>query len=113
MLFIAPILADLVASSPPHVAATHTSDPPTIAGTLVDAIRYDDTERSLDWDENWEARTSIAEKGWTAELKIPLRILRFETEETQAWDFEARRYISEKQETDEWAFIPRSSAGEV
>jgi hypothetical protein len=83
------------------------------SGTLVDAIRYDDTERSLDWDENWEARTSIEPQAWTAELKIPLRILRFETEATQSWDFQARRYISEKQETDEWSFIPRSVAGEV
>src|SRR5439155_20688877 len=37
MLVAAPILADLIASSPPHVAATHTSDPPTIDGKLDDA----------------------------------------------------------------------------
>jgi hypothetical protein len=82
------------------------------SGSLADIIRYDDTETSADWDENWDARTARTEVGWTAELMIPLRILRF-AEGDESWDFQARRYISDRQETDEWAFIPRSEAGEV
>lgn len=83
------------------------------SGVLVDTLRYDDTETSEDWDENWDARTQVTERGWTAELKIPLHLLRFATRDEQSWDFQARRYISERQETDEWSFIPRSVAGEV
>jgi hypothetical protein len=83
------------------------------SGTIVDAIRYDDTERSTDWDENWEAHTARTPVGWTAELRVPLRILRFAGGVQRAWDFQARRYISEKQEIDEWAYIPRDAGGEV
>ena len=83
------------------------------AGVLVDGIRYDDTELSLDWDENWEGATQRTATGWTAELRIPLRILRFPAVPSQSWGFQVRRYISARQEIDEWAFIPRNVAGEV
>jgi hypothetical protein len=83
------------------------------SGTLIDGIRYNDTEYSSDWDENWEARTSITEHAWSAEFRIPLRILRFPTAPVQSWDFQASRFISEKQERDDWAYYPRSTAGEV
>src|SRR5262249_6005338 len=83
------------------------------AGVLVDGIRYDDTELSLEWDENWEAATARTDAGWTAELRIPLRILRFPEAPSQTWGLQVRRYVSARQEIDEWAFIPRNVAGEV
>ncbi|MEO6418822.1 MAG: DUF5916 domain-containing protein, partial [Polyangiaceae bacterium] len=82
-------------------------------GALIDGLRFNDTDYSADWDENWEARTAKSKAGWTAEIRIPFRILRFDSEPVQSWGMEARRYVSERQETDEWAFIPRSMAGEV
>ena len=84
-----------------------------VSGTLADAIRFNDTDYSADWDENWEAKTHIGPKGWTAEFRIPLRILRFPSRAVQAWDFQASRYISAKQENDDWAYVPRSTAGVV
>jgi hypothetical protein len=83
------------------------------SGVLTDSIRFNDTDQSDDWDENWDARVQVTDHGWSAEIKIPLRILRFSMLPVQDWGFQARRYISLKQETDEWAFIPRSAAGEV
>src|SRR5580704_8108759 len=83
------------------------------SGTLADAIRFNDTDYSPDWDENWEARTKITPTGWTAEFRIPLRILRFPTRDVQSWDFQASRYISAKQENDDWAYVPRSKGGVV
>jgi hypothetical protein len=82
-------------------------------GVLIDSIRFNDTDVSADWDENWDARTATTPGGWSAELRIPLRILRFVALPVQSWGLQARRYVSDRQETDEWAFIPRSSAGEV
>ena len=32
------------------------------AGVLVDGIRFNDTEFSSDWDENWDARTARTPK---------------------------------------------------
>src|SRR3954469_4402338 len=46
-------------------------------------------------------------------MNIPPRILRFGSSPVQSWDFQVRRYISMRQETDEWAYIPRSAGGEV
>jgi hypothetical protein len=83
------------------------------AGVLTDLLRFDDTDVSADWDDNWDARTARTPGGWSAELRIPLRILRFESLPVQSWGFQARRYVSLRQETDEWAFIPRNRAGEV
>ncbi len=83
------------------------------AGVLFDAARFDDTSAQSDWDENWEAQTVRTKTGWSAEIRIPLRILRFGPSPAQSWGMQARRYVSERQETDEWAYIPRADAGEV
>ena len=83
------------------------------AGVLGDSILFNDTDSSPDWDENWDARTARTPRGWSAEFRIPLRILRFARLPVQDWGFQARRYISARQETDEWSFIPRTEAGEV
>ncbi len=82
------------------------------AGVLVDGVRYDDTELSLEWDENWTARTARTATGWSAEILIPLRVLRFDPAGLD-WGLQVRRYVSLRRETDEWAFIPRAEAGEV
>lgn len=82
-------------------------------GVLTDAVLFDDTDSSSDWDENWDARVAHTPTGWSAELVIPLRILRFAALPVQSWDLQARRYISERQEVDEWSYIPRDAAGEV
>jgi hypothetical protein len=83
------------------------------AGVLVDGIHFNDTEFSADWDENWEAFIATTAAGWSAEFRIPLRILRFAALPVQDWGFQARRYISAARETDEWSYIPRTVAGEV
>lgn len=83
------------------------------SGVLVDGARSNDVDYSADWDENWEAKSWVGEGHWSVEIKIPLRILRFSRASVQSWGLELRRYISAKQETDEWAYIPRTVAAEV
>jgi hypothetical protein len=82
-------------------------------GALLDAVRFNDADFSTDWDENWDARVSVHKDGWSAEYRIPFRILRFETLREQSWGFEVRRYVSTRQETDEWALVSRAVGGEV
>jgi hypothetical protein len=84
-----------------------------VAGVLTDRLRFNDTQYSLEWDENWQARTARTAQGWSAEFRIPLRILRFASAREQSWGFQARRYIASRQETIEWQLIPRLSGGEV
>lgn len=82
-------------------------------GALLDAVRFNDTDLSTDWDENWDAKVAVRPDGWSVEYRIPFRALRFETRHEQSWGFEVRRYVSMKQETDEWALISRAAGGEV
>lgn len=82
------------------------------AGVLGDGVRFNDTEYSADWDGVWDAQVARHDRGWSAEFQIPLRIFH-RAIGAKEWGLQARRYISERQETDEWAFIPRSVAGEV
>lgn len=82
------------------------------AGVLGDGVRFNDTAYSADWDGVWDAQVAQHDRGWSAEIRIPLRIFR-RAVAAKDWGFQARRYISTRQETDEWAFIPRSVAGEV
>lgn len=83
------------------------------AGVQSDTLRFNDTDSDPDWDETWDARVAETPRGWSAELRIPLRILRFREGAEHEWGLQVRRYVSRRQETDEWAFIPRARAGEV
>src|SRR5688500_15687499 len=83
-----------------------------VAGALTDGLRYNDTQFSAEWDENWQASTARTADGWSAEFRIPLRILRFASAREQSWDFQARRYIASRQEIIEWQLIRRLSGGE-
>ncbi len=83
------------------------------AGVLDDGIYFDDTNFSADWDENWEGSTSVGPAGWSAEIRIPFRILRFDSAPVQRWGFEVQRYTESRHEVDLWAFRPRASAGMV
>ena len=72
------------------------------AGVLSDAIRFDDTDLDQDWDETWEASVARTPRGWSTELRVPLRILRFSTaNERTSWGLQVRRYTSLARETDE------------
>lgn len=83
------------------------------SGVLADAIRFNDTEVDEDWDETWDARVAETDHGWSVEMKLPLRMLRFSSNGAQAWRLQVRRYLSALKEIDEWSLIPRDGGGEV
>jgi len=85
-----------------------------VVGVIADGTIRDQTVASFDWDENWEARTARRADGWSVEIRIPLRILRFESGlPVQSWGMQAVRYIADRQETDLWAYTSRDVAGGV
>ena len=85
-----------------------------VAGVQADGLIHDQTMLSWEWDENWEAKTSRRADGWSAEIRVPLRILRFEGAlPVQSWGMQAARYIADRQETDLWAYMSREVAGGV
>lgn len=88
------------------------------AGVKTDILLYDDAAKEdASWDPVWEIETHIGADGWTAELKIPFRILRYQSAETdslgQTWGINFIRYISRKQEEARWAFTPKSETGVI
>jgi hypothetical protein len=79
------------------------------AGMLSDGLHFDDTSYTSDWDAVWEAKVADTDHGYAAEFRIPLSVLRFEALPVQDWGFQVRRFIDARQETDDWAFYPRSA----
>jgi hypothetical protein len=83
------------------------------AGVLSDAIHFNDLDYSSDWDAVWEGKAADTPRGYSVEFRIPLYVLRFEPLPVQDWGFEVKRFIEARQETDEWAFYPRSAGSYI
>ena len=63
-------------------------------------------EYNQDWNEVWQVKTKINEDNWTAEFKIPIRILRFSNAEKQTWGFNIFRSLRKKNERGYFTPIP-------
>jgi Domain of unknown function (DUF5916) len=55
-----------------------------------------------DWDGIWDAAVTRNSEGWTAEIAIPFKTLRFRPDQT-VWGFNVERQIKHLFETDRWA----------
>ena len=58
------------------------------------------------WNDVWLVAAKINDNNWSAEFKIPLRILRFPYREKQSWGFNIYRSLARKNERSYWAPIP-------
>jgi hypothetical protein len=59
-----------------------------------------------DWDAVWEARTSRDGRGWSAEIRIPIRSLSFK-KGLNGWGFNVQRRVQRLQETSRWSGASR------
>ncbi|HEX9887802.1 MAG TPA: DUF5916 domain-containing protein [Longimicrobiales bacterium] len=64
-------------------------------------------EVNLSWDAIWRVETARAADGWTLEMEIPFRALRFDPE-GGAWGVNFARLLRRNNEVAYWAPIPRS-----
>ncbi|OJH38585.1 carbohydrate binding family 9 domain-containing protein [Cystobacter ferrugineus] len=76
-------------------------------GTQEDARITHDTQVDPAWDGDWEGATTLDERGWSAELRIPLRLLRFPLAEEQRWGLHVRRQIARTHEQLDSVPLPR------
>lgn len=69
-------------------------------GIVTDG-QYDDKNRLRDYspDLNFDAATSIDEQGWTAEIRIPLSSLRYQTGVENSWGYVVYRNLPRQQVT--------------
>lgn len=59
----------------------------------------------------WYTKANVDDKGWTAEMKIPLSQLRFGNAKEQIWGFNVNRNLFRKNERSLWQRIPNAQAG--
>jgi len=74
-------------------------------GTKQDA-QIDNEAWHSNWDEVWDVRTRLQKDGWSAELRIPFRILRFSPGGETTWGLNIERWVKQKNERAMWAPIP-------
>ena len=59
------------------------------------------------WDAVWTVAARRTEHGWSAELRIPFKTLRFERGAGHVWGINFSRRIRRKNEVDYWSAVPR------
>lgn len=85
----------------------------TANGVRMDRFYPGDDEGVFDegFDPVWQARTSVEEDSWTAELWIPLSQLRFTAQQEQVWGLNVQRFMPTNNEMDYWVAVPRTQRG--
>ena len=71
----------------------------------------DEGSPNRDWNTVWSVRTGRFEGGWTAEMAIPFKSLRYRSGEDQTWGIQIRRGIRRKNEFVYLTFVPASAGG--
>ncbi|MEP1150620.1 MAG: DUF5916 domain-containing protein [Balneola sp.] len=83
-------------------------------GVQKDILYYDDTNEDIRWDAVWDAETVIDEEGWSAEFRIPLSQLRYNSSsKIQKWGINFQRRIARREEVSFWSRTPREEFGLV
>ncbi|MGE0812379.1 MAG: DUF5916 domain-containing protein [Vicinamibacterales bacterium] len=59
------------------------------------------------WDGDWTVKASVTERGWEAEMAIPLKTLRYATGDDRTWGINVLRNIRHKNEQTFLSAIPR------
>jgi len=62
---------------------------------------------NVNWDGVWQVSAEISELGWTAEIAIPFRTLRYPSGDVQTWGLNFQRNIRSRNEQSYWAPLPR------
>ena len=65
---------------------------------------------NLDWNIVWDMRTGRFEGGWTVEIEIPFKSLRYQPGETQVWGIQLRRIVRRRNEAAYLTALPISAA---
>ena len=80
-------------------------------GARADYSVVDEGGSNTDWNPVWTVKTGRFEGGWTVEMAIPFKSLRYRAGSNQVWGIQLRRAVRRK---NEWAFltpVPQSLAG--
>jgi len=78
-------------------------------GAKRDALLRDEGNNfNLNWNGIWECRSNIGDYGWSAEILIPFKTLRFRDGNDSIWGINFGRMIARKREESYWTPVLRS-----
>jgi hypothetical protein len=77
-----------------------------LAGGLFDGYITDERDMNRDWNTVWDGRTARFDQGWTVELSIPFKSLRFKPGREQVWGVNFKRVVRWKNEMQYLTRIP-------
>ncbi len=76
-------------------------------GALFDAQVTDERNTNSDWNTVWDVRTGRFQNGWTVEMMLPFKSLRYKPGSSQIWGINFRRIVRWK---NEWSYLSPISA---
>jgi len=77
-------------------------------GGLSDSQTTDENPPNNDWNTVWEVRAANFDGGWTIEMAIPFKSLRYQPGTDQTWGVNLRRVVRWKNEWSYLAQVPRA-----
>ena len=73
-------------------------------GARSDSQFTNEGNPNSDWNPVWDVRTGRFDGGWTVEMEIPFKTLRYRSEPPHVWGIQLRRAIRRK---NEWVYLTR------
>ncbi len=73
-------------------------------GARADQQFTNEGNPNADWNPVWDVRTGRFDGGWTVEMEIPFKTLRYRSEPPHVWGVQLRRAIRRK---NEWVYLTR------
>ena len=80
-------------------------------GARADYSIIDEGGSNTDWNPVWTSKTGRFDGGWTVEMAIPFKSLRYRAGPGQMWGIQIRRSVRHKNEWDYLTPVPRILAG--
>ena len=80
-------------------------------GARADYSIVDEGASNTDWNPVWTSKTGRFDGGWTVEMAIPFKSLRYRAGPAQMWGIQIRRSVRHKNEWDYLTPVPRILAG--
>lgn len=78
-----------------------------VGGKSDTQIANEGRDVNTSWDAVWSVATRLDAAGWTAEIRIPFKTLRFEPGDDRIWGVNFSRRIRRRNEVDYWSPVPR------
>ncbi|GMR22719.1 MAG: hypothetical protein BMS9Abin37_1087 [Acidobacteriota bacterium] len=77
-------------------------------GGLYDSLVTDERNENIDWDTVWETQSARFGQGWSVEIAIPFKSLRYKAGGEQVWGINLRRIVQWKNEMSYLNPVPAS-----